>query len=101
MLSLQTARAVSTAQHTAQWPALVSAALALLACMPPAQARTETANACRPTINLRHYGPFDHRIGLAYVELGDFDWATVHAHEIRRLGFERSSLETLLRQNGK
>ena len=42
-----------------------------------------------------------HNIGLVYFEMGDFDMALVQAHEARKLGFERSRLESLLVQKGK
>jgi hypothetical protein len=42
-----------------------------------------------------------HNVGLVLYEMGDFDAALVQAHQARKLGFERSRLETLLRQNGK
>jgi predicted Zn-dependent protease len=42
-----------------------------------------------------------HNIGLVYFEMGEFDMALVQAHEARKLGFERSRLESLLVQKGK
>jgi len=42
-----------------------------------------------------------HNIGLILFELGDFDSALAQAHRARKLGFERSSLERLLKQRDK
>lgn len=42
-----------------------------------------------------------HNIGLVYFELGDFDNALSQAHQARKLGFERSRLELLLKQQNK
>jgi len=42
-----------------------------------------------------------HNIGLILLELGDFDSALAQAHRARKLGFERSSLERLLKQRDK
>ena len=41
-----------------------------------------------------------HNIGLVYFEMNEFDLALVRAHEARRLGFEHSRLEKLLKQKG-
>ncbi len=42
-----------------------------------------------------------HNIGLVYFEMNEFDLSLAQAHEARKLGFERSRLENLLKQKGK
>lgn len=42
-----------------------------------------------------------HNIGLVFIELGDHDAALVQAHRARKLGFENSRLENVLKSQNK